>query len=45
MIRFFVIESNHLCLNLRFDVDAIYLRLIIISVTNNVLIDSDIFFD
>jgi hypothetical protein len=45
MIRFFVIESNHSCLNLRFDMDATYLRLIIISVTNNVLIDSEPFFN
>jgi hypothetical protein len=44
MVRFFVVEVNHLGSNLRFDVDVVYLRLIIISVVDDVLIDSETFF-
>jgi hypothetical protein len=44
MVRFFVVEVNHLGLNLRFDVDVVYLRLIIISVVDDVLVDSETFF-
>jgi hypothetical protein len=44
MVRFFVVEVNHLGSNPRFDVDVVYLRLIIISVVDDVLVDSETFF-
>jgi hypothetical protein len=45
MIRFFMVESIHPISNPRFDVDATYLRLIILLVVDDVLIDSETLFN
>jgi hypothetical protein len=41
MVRFLVVELTHLDLNFRFDVDVVYLRLIILLVVGDVIIDSE----
>jgi hypothetical protein len=45
MIKFFMVEPIHPGSNLKFNVNVIYLRLIIFSVIYDVLIDSKTFFD
>jgi hypothetical protein len=45
MVRFFVVESIHSVLNPKFDVNVIYLRLIIFLVVGDVAIDSETFFN
>jgi hypothetical protein len=45
MVRFLVVESSHPDLNLRFDVSIVYLWLIILSVIDDVSVDSETFFD
>jgi hypothetical protein len=45
MVRFFVIELIYPDSNPRFDVCVIYLRLIIFSEVNDILVDSEAFFD
>jgi hypothetical protein len=45
MVRFLVVEQVHPCSNIRFDVDAAYLRLIILSVIVDIPVDSDALFD
>jgi hypothetical protein len=45
MVRFLVVEPTHPGLNPRFDVSVSYLRLIILSVIADVLIDNKTFFD
>jgi hypothetical protein len=45
MVRFLVVEQVHPCSNIRFDVDAAYLWLIILSVIVDIPVDSDALFD
>jgi hypothetical protein len=45
MVMFVVVELTHLNSNLRFDVCVIYLRLIILSVVDDVSVNSDALFD
>jgi hypothetical protein len=45
MVRLLVVEPTHSDLNLRFDVDVTYLQLIILSVVDNVTVDSKTLFD
>jgi hypothetical protein len=45
MVRFLVVESTHLVLNPKFDVGVAYLRLIILSLLGNILIDSETVFN
>jgi hypothetical protein len=44
MVRFLVVESIHPGSNLIFDVIIMYLQLIILSIINDVSIDSETFF-
>jgi hypothetical protein len=43
MVRFLVEELSHLDSNFRFDVDVVYLRLIILLVVGDVIIDNETF--
>jgi hypothetical protein len=45
MIRFIMIELNYSDLNSIFNMSIIYLRLIILSVVDDVSVDSETFFD
>jgi hypothetical protein len=45
MVRFLVVEPTHPSSNLRFDVSVAYLRLIILLVVDDVIIDSKVLFD
>jgi hypothetical protein len=45
MVRFLVVEPIHLGLNPRFDVGVVYLRLIILSLLGNILVDSETAFN
>jgi hypothetical protein len=44
MIRFFVVQPTHLCLNPRFNICVIYLRLIILLVVGDIFVDSEMLF-
>jgi hypothetical protein len=39
-----VVQPTHLCLNLRFDICVIYLRLIILLVVGDISVDSEVLF-
>jgi hypothetical protein len=45
MVRLVMVELTHLGLNSRFDVSVTYLRLIILSVVDDVSINIEAFFD
>jgi hypothetical protein len=45
MVRFLVVESTDSVSNLRFDMRVAYLRLIILSVVDDVPVDSETLFD
>jgi uncharacterized membrane protein (Fun14 family) len=45
MVMFLVVEPTHPDSNLRFDVGVAYLQLIILSVVDDVQINSEMFFD
>jgi hypothetical protein len=45
MVRFFRVEPIHPGSNTRFDENVAYLRLIILSVVDDVPVDSETFFD
>jgi hypothetical protein len=45
MVRFLVVESTHPGSNPGFDVGVAYLRLIILSVVDDVSVDSETLFD
>jgi hypothetical protein len=45
MVMFLVVEPTHPDSNLRFDVGVAYLQLIILSVVDDVPIDSEMLFD
>jgi hypothetical protein len=45
IVRFFMVESTHLCSNSRFNMCAIYLWLIILLVIGDVHIDNETLFD
>jgi hypothetical protein len=45
VVRFLVVEPTYSDSNPRFDVDVAYLQLIILSVLDDVPIDSDVLFD
>jgi hypothetical protein len=45
VVRFLIVEPTYPDSNSRFDVDVAYLQLIILSVLDNVSVDSDVLFD
>jgi hypothetical protein len=45
IVRFLVVEPTHPDLNLRFDMGVAYLWLIILSVVNDIPVDSETLFD
>jgi hypothetical protein len=45
MVKFFMVEATHLVLNLKFNVDVIYLWLIILSVIDVVSVDRETLFN